>query len=589
MKGNNINGANLPGVRILRYSLNIILTLVMVLSSFGVALAADPLDERFADDPYESWGEAFLDFIPPNPDLLTLEQPDGTTLDAQLTPMETGGQMETTDGYTVIQNEQGWWTYAQPGDGITNPVEQAVPSDLIPGKDEPNGLGKKVGQHESMWLDDQGNDKRDTVFEAVKDVQSPNASMFTAETVATKNYHYVVVLAEFTDVKFELYQTPQYFKDQISGLGTSSTGTVSDLYYEMSYGQFLPDFEVIGPFTLPGTMYAYDYQLPGGKSVTGMITDLGPQLSAIGANWWDTFDNDRVVYTSSGTQYRSVDMVVVLHAGPGKEATGQNGQVWSHASTANFNTGVASSDGRQVRIRGVNTVPAIGFNIGVVAHEMGHTIGESDYYDTNYRSMGTGDWDLMAGGSWMGNDPAGSNPSVMNPFSRINQGWVTQGGYSDNVSVEMQPRTVAPNIIEIPLGGTATSGSTNTIEKLYIEQVSNRVAGTIFDKAEYATGLLIWHYDRGGSNNKPATAPARYRIGVLEYDYRDGTSELALNLNRGEPTDPWSDTALGITPYTTPSTDRNTPLVAGGPRGTGWIDEYFDHRRHNVTGHSATS
>jgi M6 family metalloprotease-like protein len=579
MKGTNINGSNLSNVRILRYPFNIVLTLLMVLSSFGVALADDnppgPPGELFADDPYETWGEAFLDFVPPNPDLLTLEQPDGTTLEAYLTPMETGGQMETTDGYTIVQNEEGWWTYAQPGDGIATPVDQVMPSDMIPGVHEPNGLAKKVGQHESIWLDDQGNDKRDAVFEAVKDVQSPNASIFAedaaAEAVVTKNYHYIVILAEFQDVKFEPYQTPQYFKDQISGLNTSPTGTVSDLYYEMSYGQFLPDFEVVGPFTLPGIMYAYDYQLPGGKSVTGMITDLGPQLSALGANWWDQFDNDRVVFTSGGVQYRSVDMVVVLHAGPGKEATGQAGQVWSHASTANFNTGVASSDGRQVRIRGVNTVPAIGFNIGVVAHEMGHTIGEPDYYDTSYRSMGTGDWDLMAGGSWMGNEPAGSNPAVMNPFSRINQGWVTpQVVTATTLGVELRPRTVAPDIVEIPLGGTATSGSTNTIERLYIEQVSNRVAGTIFDKAEYATGLLIWHYDRGGSQTKPTNAPARYRLGVLEYDYRDGTSELALNLNRGEPTDPWSYTALGITPYTTPSTDRNTPLVAGGPRGTGW-------------------
>jgi len=51
----------------------------------------------------------------------------------------------------------------------------------------------------------------------------------------------------------------------------------------MSYGQFLPDFEVIGPFTLwPGEMYAYDYQLPGGKSVTGMISDLSAQLKEPG-------------------------------------------------------------------------------------------------------------------------------------------------------------------------------------------------------------------------------------------------------------------------------------------------------------------
>ena len=513
MKTTNKNIRFRPGASILRMFLNMILVLFLLVSTVGAAYASRnqaPLQaEPTASDPYDQWAGDFLDFVPPNPDVIQLAQPDGTTLQAQLTPMETGGQMETLDNYTIVKNGDGWWTYGQPGDGVTAPVDQAVPSTLIPGKDTPNGLAKKVGQHKSIWLDDQDNDKRDAVFEAVKDVQSPNASIFATQAAVVKNYHYVVILAEFQDVKFESYQTPQYFKDQISGLGTSPTGTVSDLYWEMSYGQFLPDFEVIGPFTLPGTMYAYDYQLPGGKSVTGMISDLAPQLTALGGNYWDQFDNDRVVYTSGGTQYRSVDMAVVLHAGPDKAATGQPGQVWSHASTANFNTGVASSDSRQVRIRGVNTVPAIGFNIGVVAHEMGHTIGEPDYYDTNYRSMGSGDYDLMAGGSWMGNDPAGSNPTVMNPFSRINQGWVTPRVVdTTTLGVELRPRTVAPDVIEIPLGGTANSGSTNTVEKLYVELMSNRVAGTIFDKATYATGLLIWHYDRGGSNNKPANAPA---------------------------------------------------------------------------------
>jgi len=80
-------------------------------------------------------------------------------------------------------------------------------------------------------------------------------------------------------------------------------------------------------------------------------------------------------------------MVVVLHAGPGK---GSNWPGWTGLvscqpmpalSNSNYNMGIASSDNLPVRIRGVNTVPAIGFNIGVVAHEMGHTIGESDYYD----------------------------------------------------------------------------------------------------------------------------------------------------------------------------------------------------------------
>jgi M6 family metalloprotease-like protein len=564
----------LPRAGVLRFLLSVTLVVTVILAAFvNTAVADNPAPpEPTAADPYDQWSGDFLDFVPPNPDPIELVQPDGSSVTANLMPMETGGQLETPDGYTIVKDDQGWWTFAQPGDGVTNPSGQVVPSSLKVGKDIPYGLEKKLGQHESVWLDEQGNDKRDAVFSAVKDVQSPNASLFATEAAAVKNYHYIVILADFQDVKFEPYQTPQYFKDQISGLGTSATGTVSDLYYEMSYGKFLPDFEVVGPFTLPGNMYAYDYQLPGGKSVTGMISDLAPQLTALGGSWWDQFDNDRVVYTSGGTQYRSVDMVVVLHAGPDKSATGQNGQVWSHASTANLNTGVAASDNRQVRIRGVNTVPAIGFNIGVVSHEMGHTIGEPDYYDTNYRSMGSGDYDLMAGGSWMGNDPAGSNPTHMNPFSKVNQAWVETTKISaTTLGVELQPRSAAPSIIEIPLGGSGSgSGTVGADERIFIEYTSNRVPGTIFDKATYSSGLLIWHYDRGGSNNKSANSPARYRMGVVEYDFRDGTQELQLNLNRGEPTDVWWDTALGMTPYTTPGTNRNTPLTPGGSTKTGW-------------------
>lgn len=101
---------------------------------------------------------------------------------------------------------------------------------------------------------------------------------------------------------------------------------------------------------------------------------------------------------------------------------------------------------------------------------------------------------------------------------------------------------------------------------LFIEYISNRVPGAIFDKAAYGSGMLIWHYVSGGSQNN-LTRP---RMDVEEYDFRDGTQELTLNLNRGEPTDVWTDTPVGMTPFTSPSTDRTTPLVLGGSLSTGW-------------------
>ena len=90
---------------------NGLLVLLMLVSVAGVALAQSdqtpPPGEHFADDPYSSWDGEFMDFIPPNPEAIELAQPDGSTFQALLTPMETGGQLETLDGYTVVTDEQG--------------------------------------------------------------------------------------------------------------------------------------------------------------------------------------------------------------------------------------------------------------------------------------------------------------------------------------------------------------------------------------------------------------------------------------------------------------------------------------------------
>jgi len=542
------------------------LALVLLLAALvPVTIAQDPPPGvPVVEDPYDLLADEFLDFIPPTEEVLELAQPDGSVFDAQLTAMEIGGQMETADSYTILQNDEGWWTYAVPQDGAPDPATSLVPSDLIVGTDLPAGLEKKIGRLPPRWLDGEGNDVRDSVFQAVHDLSSPNNSVFTAGDVETKVYRYVVLLVQYQDVQFEPYQTAEWFQERLSGLGTSPTGSLTDLYFENSYGQFMPLMDVYGPITSDYNMAQFDYQLPGGWSVSRAINnEIGEKANALGIDW-EQYDNDKVVYSRRGEYYRTVDMVVLLHAGPGKEATGTPGHIWSHASNANFQTGQFGDDGLELRIRPANTCPAIGFNIGVTAHEMGHSIGEPDYYATSYNSAGTGDWEIMSGGSWMGDDPAGSNPMHFNPYSKINQGWVEPMLiFNTTPGIELAPRSLAPDIVEIPLGGDG-GGSTGAEERIFVEFVSNQAQGAIFDKAAHGSGLLIWHYDRGGNQNNPS----RLRMAVLEYDYRDTSQELRLNLNRGEPTDPWTNTALGATPYTEPSTNRNTPL--DGTVETGW-------------------
>ena len=204
MKGKTVplNGAR--RARKLHTLLNLSLVLLMLFAVAGVAAAQDtpPAAERTAADPYEQWTDEFLDFVPPNPETLDLAQPDGATVEVNLTPMETGGQIETADGYTIVKDADGWWTYAQV-DGEGN----SIPSALKVGKDVPRGIAKKLGQTPPGWLDANGNDKRDAVFEAVKTCSRPMPRSSKrphrrGTALPTKNYHYVVILADFQDVKF---------------------------------------------------------------------------------------------------------------------------------------------------------------------------------------------------------------------------------------------------------------------------------------------------------------------------------------------------------------------------------------------------
>ena len=109
-----------------RLVLNILMVAFMLMASFGAGFASSgegvPPGERFAADPYELWQGEFLDFAPPSPKILELLQPDGAMIQARLTPMETGGKLETPGGYTILKNGEGWWTFAELGDGYTNPV-----------------------------------------------------------------------------------------------------------------------------------------------------------------------------------------------------------------------------------------------------------------------------------------------------------------------------------------------------------------------------------------------------------------------------------------------------------------------------------
>ena len=545
------------------------------------------------------WG----DYAPAIPGDLVVKQPDGSSFKATLTNAEIGGNLEV-DGYTVVKQADGWWVYASKrSHGELVPSIAKVGIDAVPA-----GVPVGVGRHVSVWDDGQGGDIRSQALKQLQIASYQAMADARANGDGVRVFKFpVLMLATWWDAdagqtspQFQEGNTPEKYAELLDGFGGNPTGTVTEFYFENSYGQFLVEIDVYGPYTSARSVEDRCYYggidasedpaddldpldniTAGGGGALGMAAEAVPQADP--EVDFSQYDND-----GDGT----VDFTGLLHSGPDMAATGDPCHTWSHATQVP-SPGVPTSDG--VTVSRVLTVPEIGLEIGVVAHEMAHALGEPDYYNTAYNSMGTGDWDVMAGGSWFGNPP-GSNPTHFHPASRVFQGWITPTiVHQDRKNVALKPRELMPfagydateaqpNIVLVPtkwvqVGDVDETGHEWTeddvlglvldgdrgyvIEGYYVENISRTVNGApihedmtrspYFDRQALNSGLLVWHFDYhrrsnviNGSNNAQ-TDPNRPQMDVVEWDHNDNDQELQLGLTRGEPTDVVYGAATGIT------------------------------------------
>ncbi|MDT7800546.1 MAG: immune inhibitor, partial [Actinomycetota bacterium] len=286
---------------------------------------------------------------------------------------------------------------------------------------------------------------------------------------------------------------------------------------------------------------------------------------------------------------------------------------------AGLQTTDVNADNMPVQINRVFTMPEFAsptgpLTIGVATHEMSHALGEPDYYDVTGASQGNGDWDIMAGGSYLGN-PAGSNPSLHNPTTRVFQGFVQPTIVHDTrKAVTLKPRNQLPfdgytaeapdpNLLlvptyEIAVGETDSAGhkwseedvyglalDTTTdkyvIEGYYIENI-NRMwhtaapyehfsRGGYFDRKVHQSGLMVWHFDYWlrsnvyfNANNAQSFAN-RPQMDPMEFDRNDNTQELQLNFSRGNVGDLLSGAAAGISSGTR-KVQPNLVVLTGTPQ-----------------------
>ena len=80
--------------------------------------------------------------------------------------------------------------------------------------------------------------------------------------------------------------------------------------------------------------------------------------------------------------------------------------------------------------------------LGVFAHEYGHDLGLPDNYDTSGGDNGTGFWDLMSAGSYLGPgvEDLGARPGDMTAWDKFQLGWLNYEVSSLARSLDPPPR-----------------------------------------------------------------------------------------------------------------------------------------------------
>ncbi len=245
----------------------------------------------------------------------------------------------------------------------------------------------------------------------------------------------IIILVQFADLSFEADHTQELFNDIANGENYTSdlgfVGSVRDYFRDQSYGQFILDFDVVGPVTMPNGYAYYGGKDENGnndnyKHIAEMIMDACQAVD-------DQVDFSQYDWDGDGT----VDQVFILYAGQGQAANGGEDTIWPHE----YNI-ISASGGQTITLDGVSLYTYACSNelssdmkldgIGTICHEFSHCLGLPDMYDTEGSNYGMGAWDLLDYGGYNGD---GFVPAGYTSYEKWYSGWLDLTELEDDQQV----------------------------------------------------------------------------------------------------------------------------------------------------------
>lgn len=325
--------------------------------------------------------------------------------------------------------------------------------------------------------------------QAARRANSKKASQRIATNSNTGKFqgqrHGLIILVNFADSKFNTskFGPTQTLYSRIANEANygenNFKGSISDYFKAQSGGQFLLDFDVAGPVTLPNGYSYYGQNDDDGydKRPTKMVREACQAVDG-------SVDFSKYDWDGDG----EVEEVFVVYAGNGEhDTTNQPNLIWPHMDNlANYkeqltldgvtiNTYACASE-----LNGDKTLSGI----GTFCHEFSHCMGFPDMYDTasDGNNFGMGSWDLMDYGSYNGD---GYVPAGYSGYEKMVCGWTTP--------IELdKPMTVNGMERLADMGQTYIIYNKGNRNEYYI--LENRQQSG-FDKYLPGSGLLIERVD----------------------------------------------------------------------------------------------
>lgn len=360
--------------------------------------------------------ESSIQAIPAKRIVRIITQPDGSSLSTILQGDENFHYFTTSDGIMLQEASDGFMKYATT---------------------TPNGM-LSVGQY--IAHDPEERDEKEKVYITKINKLQINDAIFKTQVrrnvsqsqAVTKDSKFpsrgiikgLIILAQYKDVKFSANSTTKEFQDMMNAEGYSNngaSGSARDYFIDQSSGVFTPDFDIVGPVTLPQNMsyYGGNDRNKQDQRPAEMTVDACYAADLLGVDF-SKYDND-----NDG----KIDLIYIIYAGYAEAQGGPANSIWPHAwNLGSAGLGIIRIDGKRIysyacssELRGNTGTNMDG--IGTFCHEFSHCLGLPDIYDTQYSGMvGMGSWSPMDYGSY---NNGSRTPAGYSAYERYSVGWLT--------------------------------------------------------------------------------------------------------------------------------------------------------------------